>query len=98
MLITDIKDQFTSLIERVRDTWQPILEEKGIVKEQELEMEDYLSKARHEWIEAQNYFDNVSEPELVDHASYLLRAAESKYTYLLKKYKENRMNDQLHTQ
>lgn len=92
MIITDIKDQFTGLMERIKDSWQPFLEEKGIVREHEPDMEEYLSEARLEWREAQTYFNNVSEPELVDHASYLLRAAESKYMYLLRKYKENNMN------
>lgn len=92
MVLTVIKDQFTALIERIKENWQPFLEEKAIIEEHELSLEEHLDKARLEWKEAQNYFNNVSEPELVDHASFLLRAAESKYMYLLKKYKEKQLN------
>jgi len=91
MVLTEIKTQFTDLLERFRETWQPILEEKNIVREHEPDMKEYLSKARLEWKEAQCYFNNVSEPELVDHAAFLLRAAESKYMYLLRKYKEKQL-------
>lgn len=93
MVIVDIKEQITGFLERVKENWQPLLEEKGIIQEHEPDMKEYLSKARREWREAQTYFNNVSEPELVDHAAYLLRAAESKYMYLLKKYKEKQINN-----
>lgn len=35
-----------------------------------------LEQARQEWLNAQNYYDNVSDADLVDHASYLMQAAE----------------------
>lgn len=43
-----------------------------------------LSDARNEWLEAQNYFENVCEPELVDYAIYRLEAAKIRYMYLMK--------------
>jgi len=46
-----------------------------------------ISRAREEWMAARNYFDTVSDPDLVDHAVYLLGAAERKYMYLLKRAK-----------
>ncbi len=46
-----------------------------------------ISRAREEWLAARNYFDTVSDPDLVDHAIYLLGAAERKYMYLLKRAK-----------
>jgi len=46
-----------------------------------------ISQAREEWIAARNYFETVSDPDLVDHAVYLLGAAERKYMYLLKRAK-----------
>jgi len=42
-----------------------------------------VDRAHREWVSAQQYFQSVSEPELVDHAIYLLEAAERKYMYLL---------------
>jgi len=46
-----------------------------------------IAKARDEWLAAKNYFEIVSDPDLVDHAIYLLEAAERKYMYLLKRAK-----------
>lgn len=43
-----------------------------------------VQEARDEWIQAQNYFENVSEPELVDYAIYRAEAAKRRYMYLLK--------------
>ena len=48
------------------------------------EFMEILTEARDEWMQAQNYFDNVSEPDLVDYAIYRLEAAKKRYTYLIK--------------
>ncbi|MFO8059884.1 MAG: DUF2508 family protein [Bacillota bacterium] len=42
-----------------------------------------VDEAHREWMDAEAYFQNVSDPELVDHAIHLLAAAEKKYAYLL---------------
>ncbi len=42
-------------------------------------------KAKNEWLAAQNYFDNVSDHDLVDCAIYEMEAARKKYMYLLKR-------------
>lgn len=47
-----------------------------------------LHKAQQEMYDAQNFFDNVVDPELVDHAIYKMEAAKSKYVYLLKQARE----------
>ena len=44
-----------------------------------------VEQARREWQYAQNYYNSVSDSDLVDHAVYLMQAAEKKYMYLLKK-------------
>lgn len=46
-----------------------------------------IEQAKLEWKQAANYFDNVSDPELVDYAILLREAAERKYMYLLKQAK-----------
>ena len=46
---------------------------------------DAVEQARREWLCAQNYYNSVSDADLIDHAVYLMQAAEKKYTYLLKK-------------
>lgn len=44
-----------------------------------------IEQARREWLYAQNYYNSVSETDLVDYAVYLIQAAEKKYMYLMKK-------------
>jgi hypothetical protein len=43
-----------------------------------------LTQARSEWLQAQNYFELVSDPDLVDYAIYQMEAAKLKYMYLIK--------------
>ncbi len=50
----------------------------------EKEFLQLIQEARDEWLQAQNYFENVSDPELVDYAIYRAEAAKRRYMYLLK--------------
>lgn len=43
-----------------------------------------IKEAREEWLAAQRFFAEVTEPDLVDQAIYRLEAAERKYMYLWK--------------
>ena len=80
-----LHDWFT----RLRDNIRPYLEEKNIVEKEKTGLDHEIKEAHRQWIEAQNYFENVSEPELIDHASYKIQAARTKYMYLLNKAKES---------
>ncbi|HBN95788.1 MAG TPA: DUF2508 domain-containing protein, partial [Firmicutes bacterium] len=40
-----------------------------------------VNTAKQEWLNAQSYFNQATEPELVDHAILSLQAAERKYMY-----------------
>ena len=46
-----------------------------------------IKKAHADWQAAENYFDNVADPDLVDFAIYDIEAAKKKYIYMLKKAK-----------
>ncbi len=62
------------------------------MKEKDDEHQEFFNTiaiAHQEWIDAENFFENVVELELVDHAIYKIEAAKSKYIYLLKLAKEN---------
>lgn len=53
--------------------------------------QDYFSmveQARQDWQCARERFDQISDPDLIDHAIYDLEAAERRYVYLLKKARE----------
>lgn len=51
------------------------------------ELSSMVNLAKQEWQDAQNYFNQALEPELVDHAILSLQAAERKYMYWLKQLK-----------
>jgi hypothetical protein len=50
---------------------------------------DELRLAQKEWGYANQYFNLVSDPDLVDLAIYYMGVAEKKYLYLLKKARES---------
>lgn len=65
-----------------------IVPEDGSIKARELGKDEFLvavEQARAEWLAAKTYFDNVTDPDLVDHAIYSIEASERKYMYLLKR-------------
>jgi hypothetical protein len=47
-----------------------------------------VNAAHREWLTAQQYFQCVSEPDLVDYAVQSITAAEQKYTSLLRRVRE----------
>lgn len=49
-----------------------------------------IDEARKAWLQARHYFNNVTDPELIDHAIYEIVAAERKYMYLLRLAREER--------
>jgi hypothetical protein len=46
--------------------------------------EEKVRKAYREWEDAKNYFEYVSEPELVDYAVYAIEAAKRRFLYMLR--------------
>ncbi|MGI6558199.1 MAG: YaaL family protein [Limnochordia bacterium] len=54
----------------------------------ELDNEDVVREAHQEWVGARNFFDNVTDPALVDYAIYAMQAAEKRYMYLLKRARD----------
>lgn len=49
---------------------------------------DLVEQARQEYLNAQYYYNTVTDKDLVDHAVFLMHAAEKKYMYLLKQARE----------
>lgn len=56
----------------------------GETKSEDDKVLENLRKAHTEWKQAESYFENVTDPDLVDHAIYQIEAARTKYTYLLR--------------
>ena len=55
----------------------------------ESNQETMVNTAKQEGLNAQSYFNQATEPELVDHAILSLQAAERKYMYWLKRMKDS---------
>jgi len=53
-------------------------------RQEDAEFLSLVQTAKVEWQTAQNYFEHVCDPELVDFAIYKLEAARRRYMYLLK--------------
>ncbi len=47
-----------------------------------------LREAHREWKDKEEYFQYVTDPDLIDYAIYEIEASKIKYIYLLKKIKE----------
>lgn len=58
------------------------------VKDEDEEFIKTVFIAKQEMLDAQSYFDNVTAPELVDHAIYKMEAAKAQYVYLIKLAKD----------
>ena len=57
-----------------------------VIKEQPYNDLLYAAEAaKQEWLTSKEYFESVTDPDLVDHAVYLMEASQKKYMYLLKK-------------
>ena len=52
-----------------------------------------VNDAREEWISAMNFFENVTEPDLIDYAIYKIEASRRKYMYLIKQAKISGIED-----
>ena len=51
-----------------------------------------LEQAWREWKHARIYFNNVTDPDLIDYAIFNMGATEKKYIYLLKRARETGIN------
>ncbi|MGI6225377.1 MAG: YaaL family protein [Peptococcales bacterium] len=57
---------------------------------------ELVNKAKEEWHDARNLFQEVTDPDLIDHAIYRMESAEKRYMYLLKiAHTEKVVNNQI---
>lgn len=73
-----LKGLFKNLIKRN----QGLSEEEKILNS--------VREAHREWLNKEEYFNHATDPDLVDFAIYDIEASRRKYTYLLKKMKEEK--------
>ncbi|MPM54427.1 hypothetical protein SDC9_101205 [bioreactor metagenome] len=72
----------------VRNLLDQLLDNKPPESKPLPKLTDVVEQARREWLAAQSYYDAVTDKDLVDHAVYLMQAAEKKYMYLLKQARQ----------
>ncbi len=59
-------------------------------RDEKAEIIEDIKLAKAKWLEKENLFQEITEPELVDFAIYELEASKIKYMYLLRKLKKNK--------
>lgn len=59
-------------------------------RDKEYALTTLVVKAHRDWLEAQALFNEVKEPDLIDHAIYAMEATERKYMFLLKQAKKEK--------
>ncbi len=68
--------------------WQELIKKANelIRKDEDSSQEllESVESARKYWLSTKAYFDNVTDPDLIDHAIYAMTAAERRYVYLLR--------------
>lgn len=60
----------------------------SLEKKVAVQMINAVDKAKQEWKDAYNYFNEVTDPDLIEYATYLIETTRRKYIYLVKKAKE----------
>lgn len=68
---------------------QAVNEEKT-VSPKHSDFDKVVDDARKAWLQARHHFENVTDPDLIDHAIYDIVATERKYMYLLRLAREER--------
>ncbi|QEK13410.1 DUF2508 family protein [Crassaminicella thermophila] len=58
------------------------------IRSEEDKMIDTIRSAHDEWKNAEAFFQNVTDPDLIDYAIYRVEAAKTRYTYLMKVARE----------
>lgn len=84
-IIKYVKEEITSVINRI-DSWL-FTEPVDKINKIEVDLIDEIEKAHKDWVNSNIYFGSVMDPDLIDHAIYMEKAARKKYEYLLKKAK-----------
>lgn len=83
--LLSIINALESKFEHKEDTNDSSYDEKNLIND--------IKAAREEWLIALNYFEQVSDSELIDYSIYRIEAARRKYMYLLKQARQYGIED-----
>lgn len=87
-VLSDYISRVSTTFNRYKNAVLQNKNEEMAIKREELELVNSIQEAIEEWYTAEQFFESVSDPELIDYAIYRLEASRKKYTYLLKKAKD----------
>lgn len=81
---SEIKNKIRKIIGFLRN-----LKHKSIISnKQDNDLVKMLKEAHDEWKNSENFFEYVTEPDLIDYAIFKMEAARIKYIYLLKQVRK----------
>jgi hypothetical protein len=66
-----------------------MIEQPGLRSAATPGLRDSVEQAKREWLCARSFFDQVTDPDLVDFAIFQVKAAEKRYMYLLSQARDN---------
>ncbi|SET04234.1 DUF2508 family protein [Anaerobranca gottschalkii] len=83
-------DKIKNLLIKIKNYFE---NEQPIILEQSKSIMELVEEAKKEWLAAKEYFENVSDPDLIDYAIHSIEATEKRYNYLLKKVKQMNLEE-----
>lgn len=83
-------DKITNILIKIKNYFE---NEQPIISEQSKSIMELVEEAKREWLAAKEYFENVSDPDLIDYAIHSIEATEKRYNYLLKKVKQMNLEE-----
>lgn len=75
------------LRDRIENVYTRIFNPENLISDDE-KLLIMLKDAREDWKRAEARFQEVTDPDLIDHTIYDLQAAKTRYSYLLKVVKD----------
>ncbi|MCT4593615.1 MAG: YaaL family protein [Anaeromicrobium sp.] len=76
-----------SFLDGISNIYSQLLTGQEIKSEAD-KMVDHIRLAHEEWQYAENFFQNATDPDLIDHAIFRMEAARTKYIYLMRLARE----------
>ena len=83
-----IKEEIKDKYKIFNNSLQTMAKNLTSKKDENRDFMQNLKKAQWDWQKSQIFFQNVSDPDLVDYAIYKMEASRLKYIYLLKQARE----------
>lgn len=84
-------DKIKNMMVVVKDYFEP--NQNPVIDENSKGILELVEDAKKEWLSAKDYFENVSDPDLIDYAIHSIQATEKRYNYLLKKVKQMNLEE-----